>query len=300
MADLLRILVRSGAKPYVIFATENGPNDLDTGVPVVVATRPDGTTLSPALVASHAGATNSGKYEVTYPPQTELTRTRLDWTGTIGGVTETLTTWVDVVGGHLFTVADARAFKVAGTAVLADVVKYPAGDVIAARDEITDDFTARGGVAFAPRHARETLNGDGTSRLIPAEMLPHRVISVTVNGVAFTAGELADIGFAPGGILVRTAGGTFPSGTMNIDVEYAHGYAPTPPAIRRAALHRLAMLLNPSSAASSAVTSWTSPDGTSYSYDRVGQSRGGMTYHYGIGVIDGPLNFYGMAGMAIA
>jgi hypothetical protein len=287
VADLLRILVKTGALPFAVFQSDGGPADLDSGMPTVVATRPDGTTFSPALTASHVGAVGSGKYQVTYPPQTECTLTRLDWTGPVGGVSTTLTTWVEVVGASLFTIPDARAFKVAGSAPLNATAE---ADLLETRDSITDEFEAICGWSFIPRYRRDTFYG-AWDQLVLDRLKVQRIISLTVDGVAFTAPQLADLAILPGSVLRRRTLGWFASTyTAATVVEYVHGWDRAPGAIKTAALKLAAAKLNPT-ALGSTVSSFSTPDGITYAFDPAGRRIGlGDVQHYGIPSVDSVLN----------
>jgi hypothetical protein len=302
MSALVQVRKKTSLSVTETFSIDGNPVNVDSGLPTLAATFPDGTDLDPLPLVSNSWtgppARTTGQYRFMLAAQPEVTWLDYELTGTIGGQPQTLGGRVEWIGEYLYNLDDARRFRIGGSAVLSDATKYPNADLLDIRTEITEDFTERGNVSFMPRYARETLDGSGGRELLLEKMLPHKAISVTVGGIAYSAGELADLGFPRGGKIARMSLGVFTSGYRNIVIEYAHGYQQVPPAIRRAALHRATMLLNPSPAGST-VTSWTSPDGTTYSYDRTGQTRGGMVYHYGVPVIDGPLNYYGMTGAGV-
>jgi len=284
VADLLRIAKGTGAQPRGIFQGDAGLVDIDSGMPAVALTRPDGTAgPAPGTVTR----VSLGTYTFTLGQQTEPTLYTVTWTGPVGGATTTITTYVEVVGSHLFTLAEARAYVLAGKTPLAAT---PQADLLSVRDEVTDDFADRGPVAVA-RFVRETHDGDNGAALPLREGLPLKVLSVTIDGVAQAL--TGDFFLRPGAVLERKRGGWFPATQpQNITVEYVHGYPRVPPAVRRAALIRTVSILNPSLAALT-VSGWTAPDGTTYSYDRTGQARGGYVNHYSNPAVDGPLNWYG-------
>lgn len=285
MADLLRILQGTGAKPQGTFQGDAGLVDIDSGgVPTVTLARPDGTAgPAPGTVTR----VSLGTYTFVLGQQAEPTLYTVTWTGPVGGAATTITTFVEVVGAHLFTLAEARAYPLAGRTPLA---LTPEADLLAVRDEVTDDFAERGPVSVQ-RFARETHDGDGRAVLVLGEGLPLRVLSVTIDGAAQTL--TGDFFLRPGAVLERSRGGWFPATQpQNVAVEYVHGFPRVPPAIRRAALVRAVAILSPSLAGQT-VSGWTAPDGTTYSYDRTGQSRGGYVNHYSNPAVDGPLNWYG-------
>jgi hypothetical protein len=269
------------------FRVDGTPNDLDSGVPTVVAKFPDGTALTPAPVASGAwtGRT-TGQYRIVLHAQPEVTYLDpITWVGTIGGEQQTLYSRVEWVGEHLFNIADLRAVKV-GDGLPFTSTAYSDSVVMARRVEVTDDFEARTGWSFVPRYTRERLTGDLTSTLILRAFRTPTLLSVTVDGTLQT---LSGFDLTDNGILTWSTA-TFPSTRPNnVIVEYVRGLTVPSAAISSAALARAAMLLMPS--VSSTVSGWTTPDGTSYSYDQAGQTfGGGGRRHYGVPGIDSVLN----------
>lgn len=173
-------------------------------------------------------------------------------TFTVAGSTVTRTYPIDVVGDYLFEIHELRAKD----RMLENEEHYPAEALRAAREAATTELETAAQVAFATRAARATLTGDGTPEL----MLPHVRIT-TVHGVTLydedrgvdddnvLAGtDLEDIEVRPdAGILVRTDGQVFPTGSNNVVVDYEHGYQTTPAPIRQAALTLAVEYLVPSS-----------------------------------------------------
>lgn len=296
MGDL-QIEVGSGAKPNVTFYSGGTPADLD-GTCTVTLIKPDGTAGPASGTVSHIGATGSGKYEFTLGPQTALTYYDVTWAGAIGAVAVSVVTRVEVVGGFLFTLAALRSMKVGGTAnAFSSTTTYPDQTLQDRRVEVTDDFQARTGWSFVPRFARETHDGNGRSDLLLDHLKASTLLSVTVDG---TAQSLADFTLDRTGLLAWN-GGWFPTTTRrNVIVEYTHGWDRPPPTVASAGLARTAMLLLPAQAGSS-VSTWTTPDGTTYQRDLAGQAiAGGGIRHYGVPGIDSVLgapayNAFGVA-----
>jgi hypothetical protein len=300
VGDTLQLLVRTSARPQVTFTVNGAPLDLDSGVPTVVATKPDGSVFSPALTASHVGAANSGTYEVAYPAQTEVTRTRLDWTGTIGGLQQTLTTWVEVVGGFLFTIPALRALKVGDGTPFSSSTTFPDTRIHEVRTAVLDEFTQILGFSPVPRFARETLDGTGRGQLLLPHLKAHRLISLTVNG---TTQSVSDYTIKPAGILLAAsnyvASGTFTGGTANVVAEYAHGWTQVMGDGPNVAMLRAAMSLQPGMSSTATVVS--TPDGNTYTFDPAGQiTRGGSIRHFGVPAIDSWLNRWEASGLAVA
>lgn len=294
MGDL-QIEKGSGAKPNATFYSDGVATNLD-GACTVTLTKPDGTAGPASGTVTNIG---TGKYEFTLGQQTEVIYYDITWAGTIGGVATSIFTRVEVVGLFLYSLAAMRAVKVAGDTPFANTTNYPNSVLLDRRAEVTDDFERRCGWSFIPRYARELKDGTGCAELL----LDHRsngaqkLLSVTVNGVAQ---QLSGYTLDRSGVLYATSNflptGWFQPGIANIAVEHVHGWARPPATLSSAGLARTAMLLLPSQVAST-VSSWTTPDGTTYSYDQAGQSfAGGGIRHYGVPGIDSVLNQYAALG----
>jgi hypothetical protein len=200
-----------------------------TGSVTVTITKADGTTLMSGT-ATLAGNT----YTFTLPPQPELDRLSVTWSGTWGGVVQSVVTTAEIVGGYLFRVDTARQY---GDQVLADTTKYPDDVIEAARAEITDLFEQVCDVAFVPRYARDVLDGSGGYAIRVFNRRCSRVIAATMDGVALTSSELADITVRPSGWLVRKSGAWNYSFTgRNITVAYEQGWPIVPADIALAGL----------------------------------------------------------------
>jgi hypothetical protein len=296
----IQILKGTSATISETFQVDGLAADLDSGVPVVTIVRPDGTAGPASGTVTH-GAALSGSYSFVLAAQAQVTVLTVTWVGTIGGQAQTLTTTVEVVGAHLFTLAQLRAVKV-GDNLPFTAAAFPNATVLDRRAEVTDDFEQRTGWSFIPRYAREVHSGQGCGTLILDHLKAQQLLSVTVNGVVQSVGNYT---LDRSGILRTTsayaASGSFTWGVGNVIVELVHGWDRSPAAVSSAALARAAMLLMPS--VSSTVSSWTTPDGTSYSYDQAGQSfQGGGRRFYGVPAIDSVLSdpAYNAMGMAVA
>jgi hypothetical protein len=208
-----------------------------------------GVTLTSGA-ASPVGMDNTlWKFALTPTQLAIMDRYVATWTATIGGVDDTYTTQFEVIGAHLFTIEQARA---ADNGILNSPTDYPDPVIIAARDEITDEFEAECGVSFIPRGERETIDGDGTVELRVDKLLrpsygagAGRLVSATIDGTALDGTNLADIAVRRRKFIRKTLG-RWSAGTDNIIVLYEHGYTDSPAAVRRAALKLLRYRLVPS------------------------------------------------------
>jgi hypothetical protein len=303
MAGLVQVKRKTSLTITETFEVDGSPVNVDSGLPTLVATFPDGTALSPlpTVSGSWTGRT-TGQYRVVLPAQPEVTWIDYELTGPIGGLPQTVGGRVEWLGELLFNLAELRAMRVAGSKPF-NATDYPDSVVLARRAEVTDDFEARCGWSFIPRFAREITDGTGRAEILLDHLKASKLLSVTVNGVAQTVGNYT---LDRSGVLRATsaymASGWFQGGVSNVTVEYQHGWDRPPAAISSAALARTAMLLAPSQAGST-VSSWTTPDGTTYSMDAAGQvTAAGTIRHYGVPGIDSVLNSpaYNAMGMAVA
>lgn len=265
----------------------------DDGTPTIGITKADGTILVAAGAATSSGGTGIRQFAL--PAQSEVNLLKATWTGS----TQTVVTWVEIIGDILYTLAALRGVKV-GAGFPFTVADFPNQMVLDRRVEVTQDFEARTGYSFVPRFAREALDGNGRSDLVLRQLRASKLLSVTIDG---TAQPTSSFTLAPSGVLTWKSGGWFSMlQRQNVTVEYVRGWDRTPPVIASAALARTAMLLLPSLAGSTA-SSWTTPDGTTYSYDAAGQvTQAGTIRHYGVPGIDSVLNSptYSALGLAVA
>lgn len=200
------------------------------GTVTVTITKADGTALTSGSAVHGTG----GVYTFDLAPQGELDIFTAVWSGVWGGVAESITTQVEIVGGVLFALADLRAF---GDQALADTVKYPDENLRSARERITDLFQRVCSVAFIPRFQRDILDGNSDFVLRVYQSRVSRLIAASINGVALTSGQLAEIAVRPSGFLVRNSGvWDWAFAGRNVIVSYEYGWANPPPDIQFAAL----------------------------------------------------------------
>lgn len=219
------------------FVDAGGAAAAPAGTATVGITRADGTTLVAAGTATSGASTAPRTYALTAANNLLLDLLTVTWTDSGDGSTHT--TLVEVVGGFYFSVAQARAAEPS----LQDTVKYPTVDVEARRREVEDEAEDICGVSFVPRYRRVTLNGTGGSGLIAPDTMLRTVRSVTADGTAWTAGQLATVTLSEYGTLSLTSG-VWPWGTRNVVIAYEHGYDRPPTGLTVAALTRLRSRLN--------------------------------------------------------
>lgn len=292
MADLLQILKGTGVRPRVTFYSNGVAADLDSGVPTVTITKPDATTIASGTVTKVASTT--GIYEFSLAPQAECMFLTVTWTGAVGGVSQTLTTYVEVLGNHLFTIPQLRALKVAGSAPFASNATplFTDAQLMDARTAVLEEFQQILGFPPVPRYHRVTVDGAATWAIFVTGgvLKSPRLISVSVGGVAQ---PIANYQFNDASelesVLAYGYGTPFTAGRRNVVVEFVSGWPRVMGDGSNVAMLRAAMLLQPGFA--STATQVTTPDGVSYTYDPAGQvTRAGHTRHFGVPVIDSWLN----------
>ena len=216
-----RVLRDTRAQPQVEFFVGTTSTAADGTVTVDIF-RADGTIFATDAATTHVGS--AGVYSYTLAPQSVLERFQLVWEGTFGGVVQRVTSYVEVVGGYVVSLAD-----LAGESGLS--TKTPA-ELAEARQWFEDRAEDFCGVAFVPRYARDVLDGSGSRKLDLLHARPRSIISAKFDGAVqtTTTWDLYDAGY------IITSGGTFPWGYRNIEIIYEHGYDVPPSDIRDAAL----------------------------------------------------------------
>lgn len=203
---------------------DEGGAIVDPGAVTIRVDRADGTNLVPAGTATSGTGAAARTFTLTASDTALLDNLTAVWSSSLRG---SLTTHVEVVGGFLFDISDARALK-----PLDNVAAYPAARIVAERTAAEMMLEDSCGVAFVPRYARRTVRGDGTRTLL----LPHARVraarSIAVDGVAFSAAEIAAVRVRSVGL---EAARPLPRGS-SVAVSYEHGHDSPPPFVSRAAL----------------------------------------------------------------
>jgi hypothetical protein len=214
----------------VVFTINGAATDPDPDSATVTITRDSDGTTDIAL-DDPANAVGTGEFSFTIPAEEldDLDILTADWTATFDGEPQTLRTEAEVVGGFLFTIAEARAFDSA----LADAGTFSAAQIVEGRNLATDALETACGVAFAPRYARETTSGTGRT-YVPLKWAEVRnVRSASVSGTDLSSGNLALV--YPTGVGVDYANG-FAAGVHNVEVAYEHGMDRPPSRAKLAAI----------------------------------------------------------------
>lgn len=267
-----RIAKNTAGALATVFLLDETPTDSSTTVTYAV------TDAAGASVASgNATHRTTGVYSFTLPAQTALKALTVAWSATVGGSATTTTTYAEIVGGHFFTLAEARNSDDS----LADTERYPLADLVAARLEVEAECETICDRAFVPRYARVTLDGTGTADVLLRHPDPFRSVADvrTVRSVSmadspdgtftsFTVAQLADLMVTADGTLVRTGGDVFTEGRANVIVEYEYGLDRPPSDLVRESKIRLRTALNANkNGIPDRASSFTVTDGGTYRLD---------------------------------
>lgn len=204
------------------FLIDGLPADPSPDQATVAITRADGTVLVASTTATEAGG-GAVSFELT-PAHTALLDTlTVTWTATFDGQAQTFTDIVEIAGGSLFTIAQAR--KAIGDDSLA------AAEIEEARLYAETEIEAAIGYALVPRYALKTMSSERSS---PLDLGPYTrtVRTLTVSGITLTPDELALLTLNNGWL----RGYPWPTGHGNVVVGYEHGLDAPPPGAVNAVL----------------------------------------------------------------
>jgi hypothetical protein len=274
-----RVLQATAPTVYGRFYVDGVGTDPTPDTATVEITRADGTVLVASTAATNvAGLGNEGlfSFPLTTTHTALLDRLTVRWTSNLG----TVTTYVEVAGGFLFSTAEALADS--------ELDGKDAADIAAARTKAERKLEQLCGVAFVPRYERERITGSVRVNAWNLQLKWSNVRSIrsaSVAGTALTAAELLTV-VPNGGWLYYPAGwATGAWGAVgDITVSYEHGLDSPPPDGDRACL-RLAKHY---------LTDWTADDRAlrldteAGSYVMAVAGRGGS--HVGIPEVDEFIN----------
>jgi hypothetical protein len=230
-----RIVQGSSATLSHTFLVDGVPTNPSPDAATITITRADGTVLVASTAATEAG-TGIVTYTLT-PAQTALLDTlTVAWTATFGGQAQAQADVIEIAGGVLFTIADARA-----RAPLADMTGSPAAysyssaTIVDARTWAEQEIEDACGAAFVPRYARETLVARGTRGIRLGHRRVRTIRTLSIDGTTVDAGYLAALYVDAGTLMSFSRYAYWPWGARLI-IGYEHGYDTPPRAASVAAL----------------------------------------------------------------
>lgn len=229
-----RILRNTPATLTVTFYADETAVDPDGNAATFTAVKADGTTHTATTAATRI---TTGKYSFALPGQSALNELTCTWTGLFGGVSGSIVTMVEIVGGFYVTVAEVRAYDNSITAV-----KFPYDSVTDARRATEEEFERVCGQAFVKRFNREVLSGDDTNELWLTWPWVSTITKLTFDGTDVLSSYLPYIRVSSDNskmiFFTEGSGLTWPSDT-DIVIEYEHGRKATPFEIANVAKKRI-------------------------------------------------------------
>jgi hypothetical protein len=281
-----RILRAAAATLSVQFTDSNGEPVAVTGPVTVRVQRADGTDVKAAGTATSGSGSAPRTVALTAAQTATLDLLTATWTD--AATTTSRVTYIEIVGGYYFTVAEARAAQ----PVLADTSKYPTAMILDRRRQVEEELERicgrqRSGVrSFVPRFRLVTIWGLGTDRLRLPSRDVRTIRSVSFGGVSLSVSALANIVPTADGVMRRYRpylssidespfgvwGFTFPENTR-VDVAYEYGWDSPPRDLKDAAMLRLKTLLTgPTSALPERALGYSDGQGGSYSLATAGRN----------------------------
>ncbi|AYF31103.1 hypothetical protein CSH63_27420 [Micromonospora tulbaghiae] len=253
MGALTRVARTAAATLSHTFAGPGEDPVTITGQVTVTGTDPDGDLVFTGTAAPGAG----GGYEFAMPAQAQLGPIDVTWSGAVGSTALVERDVVEIVGGFLFTLAQARG----SDKTLQDTAKYPTADLLRVRTEVEQECEWICDQAWVPRYRRVVLDGTGTADLVlptggdlwRAGTLMRGVRAVRAASVAarpgqapvpLTGAQLAGLVVRADGTLRRADDAVWTAGDGNVVVEYEYGADAAPADLVRAALTRLRDRIN--------------------------------------------------------
>lgn len=219
-------LVRNLAGTIYLYVRDDDGTLVDATGSVTVTVR-DGAGATIASGTATRASLGTYTFALTGANNAVLDTYTASWVATVTGQPNTYATRYEVVGGHLFGVADLREFDTSLTAPA-----YPGAAIRKARDEATAQLERPGTTFGSARGVRVRLDGTGTDVLRVPHTLVTDVISCRVDGVTLSPADIAVYGDRR---LVLPSG-SWTAGHRNVELHYEAGWPQTPPPLARAAM----------------------------------------------------------------
>jgi hypothetical protein len=162
---------------------------IDPGTVTVGITRADGSVVVAPGAATTGSGTGVRSFNLTSAHTGLLDSLTVTWTTTDAG---TRPTTVEVVGGFLFTTAEARTVS-----PLNDTNAFSNADIASTRTLVEQALEDALGYALVPRYALEDVYFNGSGSILPKWPKIRTVRSLSIAGSAVSA---ADVLMMPGGV----------------------------------------------------------------------------------------------------
>jgi hypothetical protein len=210
-------LVTSGTYHLEVATPDEAGTLFTSTTPWSVAIK-DGSGGAVLAATSATGMVGGIYYEADHAVLDALDTYTCTWTGMKSAAAKEWTSVVELCGGYLFEISEMRAFDPA----FSDATKYSDAKMRAARTAAEQRLEKACRVAFVPRARRLTLVGNDTDTLFLPDNSVRRVVSLSVDSIAFTADELAGLDVREWGRVTRGDGLPFDDGAV-IEIFYEHG-----------------------------------------------------------------------------
>lgn len=257
----------------------------DPGVVTVSVAASDGTEVLPAGTATSGTGSDPRTVTLTATQTAQLDRFTATWTA---GALVVATTYLDVVGGYYFTLAELRSIEPSTS----DTTKDKSEALRRCRGEVEQMIEDVCGVAFVPRFDVDRLqvhaNGDVMLRYPQTRVV--RWLRYDDGGTPTFVDDATVAAIIPppnGSLCIGTSYGSY------VDVGAEHGYDAPPPDLKRAALTLARAHLNMArSVVPDRATSLQLPDGGLVTLATPGVG----TWHSGLPEVDEVLKRYTQKG----
>lgn len=221
---LTRVPQASDTDLTVQFYVDGDPTDA-TGTVDVTITAINGDAIDTGTGTS-TGTTGEYFYTLSAADTTDLNLYRVVWEATVSGQAQTIAEWVEVAGGFLFNLVEARSLR-----PLDDATANTDEQIAEARTLAETVLEDECGTAFVPRYAYETLSSRGGVHLPVSFRNLRSIRSASIDGADLT---LTDLTISGESSVYYSAG--WDEGWSNVIVGYEHGMDTPPPDVSRACL----------------------------------------------------------------
>lgn len=276
MSRLLRVLQTTQVTLSHTFVADGVPTDAAGDVTYTLK-RLDGTAVINGT-ATHPGGAGLYRFVLPQAQTNALDAYTLDWVGSFGGAAVRVRDFVEVVGGWLFSLSDARSMPPSLSAVT-----YPDAMLAAKRTTVELACEQITNVSHVPRFKRFTLNGRGGPGLATPVLFLRAVRAMTVNGTVYTSDQLTALGYNDAGVITMNSQGLpygcWPYGQGNIVVEVEYGQDYPPEDLAEAAIvHMRSRLTAGDTSVPYRAISFTSTEGGVYRLSTPGKRRTGIPF----------------------
>lgn len=228
-----RVVRGRSATLYHTFYVNGVATDPAPDAATITIVRDNGDIIVSDDLTTNEATPGLVSYTLTPAQNDQLDLLTVTWDAEFGNQPQQFIDRVEVVGGVYFTIAEARQ-----SSPLGDTTSYPVQRIVEARAAAEQAIEEECGIAFVPRYARATVNGDNTYGVRLPWPAVRAVRWATVDGATR---DVSTVSGGGSGYLFDSA--WWPYGHNNIQVGYEHGFDEPPEGIKRAALQYARQIL---------------------------------------------------------